>query len=170
MVEIEGKIFNNSISILIDLGAFQSYVSPKIVDVCKLGKIKHDKPWLVQLDTCTKYKVLEIVKECDVNLNGFLTKVNLNIAPLGSYDALIGMDWLEQHHVMIDCLHKSILCTDSQGSQVKVQGIPKKFYVRQISTLQEKKCIRKGQKLFVVNIRDIEYDREKCIEAFLILE
>ena len=62
MVEIEGKILNTSISILIDLGAFQSYVSPKIVDVCKLGKIKHDKIWLVQLATGMKQKVLEIVK------------------------------------------------------------------------------------------------------------
>ena len=43
MVEIEGKILKNSISILIDLGAFRSYVSPKIVDVCKLDKVKHDK-------------------------------------------------------------------------------------------------------------------------------
>ena len=54
MVEIEGNILNTSISILIDLGACWSYVSPKIVDVCKLGKLKHDKHWLVQLATGTK--------------------------------------------------------------------------------------------------------------------
>ena len=54
MVEIEGKILNTYISILIDPGACRSYVSPKIVDVCKLGKVKHDKPWLVQLATGTK--------------------------------------------------------------------------------------------------------------------
>ena len=121
---------NTSISILIDPDACQSYVSPKIVDECKLGKVKHDKPWLVQLSTGMKRKVSEFVKECEVNLN---------ILPLGSYNVLIGMDWLEQHHVMIDCLHKSILCTDSLGNQVKVQGIPKKVYVRQIYTLQKKK-------------------------------
>ena len=57
MVEIEGKILKTSISILIDLGSCRSYVSPKIVDVCKLGKVKHDKPWLVQLATETKCKV-----------------------------------------------------------------------------------------------------------------
>ena len=54
MVDIEGKILNTSISIPIDPGAFRSYVSPKIVDVCKLGKVKHDKPWLVQLATGRK--------------------------------------------------------------------------------------------------------------------
>ena len=49
MVKIEGKILNTYVSILIDPGAFWSYVSPKIVNECKLGKVKHDKPWLVQL-------------------------------------------------------------------------------------------------------------------------
>ena len=83
MVEIEGKISNTSISILIDPSAFQSYVLPKIVDECKLGKVKHDKPWLVQLAIGTKQKVSEIVKYC---------KVNLNMLPLGSYDILIVMD------------------------------------------------------------------------------
>ena len=71
---------------------------------------------------------------------------------------------------MINCLHKSILCTDSQGNQVKVQGIPKKVYVRQISTLQAKKCVRKGYKLFAVNIQDVESDREQRIEYFPVLE
>ena len=56
MVEIEGKILNTSISILIDPDASWSYVSPKIVDICKLGKVKRDKSWLVQLATGTKQK------------------------------------------------------------------------------------------------------------------
>ena len=46
----------------------------------------------------------------------------------------------------------SILCTDSQGKQVKIQGTPKKVSVRQISNLKVKKCVRKGYKLFAVNI------------------
>ena len=113
MVEIERKILNTFVSILIDLGACQSYVAPKIVDLWKLGIVKHVKPWLVQLATSTKGKVSEIVTECEVNLNGFLAKVNVNILPLGSYDIVIDIDWLDQHHVMLDYLHKSILCTDS---------------------------------------------------------
>ena len=54
MVEIEGKVLNTSISIWINLGAFRIYVSPKIVELCKLDKVKHEKPWLVQLSMGTK--------------------------------------------------------------------------------------------------------------------
>ena len=83
MVEIEGKILNTSISIMIDPSACRSYVSPKVVDECNLGKVKHDKPWLVQLSIGMKQKVSKIVKDCEVNMNGYPTKVNPNILPLG---------------------------------------------------------------------------------------
>ena len=96
-------------------------------------------------------------------------KINLNILPLGSYDILIGMNWLEQHHDMLDCLHKSILCTYNQGNEVKIQGILKKFSVRKISSLQANKCVRKGCKLFAINIQDIESEKEQWIKDFPIL-
>ena len=44
------------------------------------------------------------------------TSVNLNILPLGSYDILIGIDWLESHNVVINCLHKSFDCVDAEGN------------------------------------------------------
>ena len=127
------------------------------------------KTWLVQLATGKKWKVSEIVKYCEVNVNGFPTKVNLNILPLVSYDILISMDWLEQHNVMLDFLHNSMFCTDSQGNQVKIQGLPKKVSTRNISSVQAKKLFRKGCKLFVVNIQDIEVEIEQHIEEFPVL-
>ena len=72
-----------------------------------------------------KRKVSELVKYCDIDMNGFPNKVDLNILPLGSYNILISMDWLEQHYVMLDCIKKTILCMDSKGNQTKIQGIPK---------------------------------------------
>jgi hypothetical protein len=41
-------------------------------------------------------------------MNIFHTFVDLNILPLDSYDVLIGMDWLDAHHIVLDC-HKRIL-------------------------------------------------------------
>ena len=44
--------------------------------------------------------------ECPIKLNGFLTKVNKNFLPLGYYDAIIGMDWMEKNKVKVDCYAK----------------------------------------------------------------
>jgi hypothetical protein len=100
MIEVEGKIDNHPIAILIDSGASHSYIDPNLVEIFKLKKCKHEKSWLVQLATGTKRRINELVKECPINMNGTNTKEYLNIIPLGSYDCLIGMDWLEKHHVL----------------------------------------------------------------------
>jgi hypothetical protein len=59
-------------------------------------------------------------------------KVNVNIIPLGSYDFLIGMDWLEKHHVVLYCYNKTITCLDEEGQRGKIQGIPRAIAIRGI--------------------------------------
>ena len=61
-------------------------------------------------------KVTEIVKDCRISFNILNTTVNLNILLLVSYDILIGIDWLETHKVIIDCLHKSFESVDEEGN------------------------------------------------------
>ena len=95
MVEIEGMINNQPISILIDLGASLSYISPRIVYLCNLVPQNVHKAWIVQLATSTKQKVTRLIRNCKVMMHAFLMHVNVNFMPLGSYDLLIGMDWLE---------------------------------------------------------------------------
>jgi hypothetical protein len=84
----------------------------------------------VQLTTGARRKVNEMVKSCLVDMNGLNTKVDLNIFPLGSYDCLIGMDWLDQHHTLLDCHNKEFTCLDEEGKLRKVQGIPREVVIR----------------------------------------
>jgi hypothetical protein len=58
-------------------------------------------------------------------MNVINTKENLNIIPLGSYDCLIGVDWLEKYHDVIDCYNKVFTCIDEGGNSRKVQSIPR---------------------------------------------
>ena len=103
MVEVEGKINQTPIAILIDLGASLSYISPKLVEKCKFHVEKFVSSWLVQLASGAKRKVTCFVKKCVIVMDQFETFVKLNVLPLGSYDILIGMDWLEQHRVNLNC-------------------------------------------------------------------
>ena len=96
------------------------------------------------------------MKECALLMDEFKTTVKLNVLPLGSYDLLIGMDWLEQHKVVLNCYDKTFTCLNSDEQQVKVKGIPRKTIIRQISALQLKRDIRKGCKAYVVTITDEE--------------
>jgi hypothetical protein len=143
MIEVEGMINNQNIVILIDSRASHSYIDPKMVESFHFPRSKHGKSWLVQLATGAKRKVNEMVKSCLMDMNGLNTREDLNIFPLGSYDCLIGMDWLDQHHAILDYHNKAFTCFDEEGNLRKVQGIPREVTIREISALQLKKCYRK---------------------------
>jgi hypothetical protein len=55
-----------------------------------------------------------------VDMNGLSTRVELNILPLGSYDFLIRMDWLDQDHVILDYRNKAFTYLDEEGNPRKV--------------------------------------------------
>ena len=67
-----------------------------------------EKSWLVQLATGTKRKVVNYVENCNLLMSQFETQVNLNVLPLGSYDVLIGMDWLEKHQLILNCFSENV--------------------------------------------------------------
>jgi hypothetical protein len=148
MIEVEGKINDQPISILIDSGAIHSYIDPKMVERFHFPRSKLGKSWLVQLATVAKRRINEMVKECPMDMNGLSTKAYLNIIPLGSYDFLIGMDWLDKHHVVLDCYKKSFTCLDEEGNLRTVQGIPREVAIREVSALQLKKIFKKGCQIF----------------------
>jgi hypothetical protein len=125
VVEIEGMITNHLVSILIDPSSNLSYIAPKAVDKCKLQPHKHTKPWLVQLAIGTKRKVAEVIPACQFIMGEFPTQATLNILPLGSYDLLIGMDWLATHKARLDCYHKTLECVSEEGRRITLQGIQK---------------------------------------------
>ena len=120
MIEVEGMINNQTIAILTDSGASHSYIEPKMVEILQLPRRKHGKSWLVQLAIGSRRKVNEMVNSCLIDINGMKTKGDLNIFPLGSYDCIIGMDWLDQHHTLLDCHNQEFTFLDEEGKLRKV--------------------------------------------------
>ena len=85
-------------------------------------------------------------------MDQFETSVKLNVLPLGSYDMLIGMDWLEQRRVVLNCFNKTFTCVNNDGETVNVRGILRKTTIRGIYALQFKRDVRKGCKAFAITV------------------
>jgi hypothetical protein len=98
------------------------------------------------------------------------TREALNILPLGSYDCLIGMDWLDQHHAILDCHNKAFTCLDEVGNQRAVQGIPRAVAIREISVMQLKKCYRKGCQIFASHMEEASKDKVPNLEDHVVLK
>jgi hypothetical protein len=121
MIEVEGKIINQHVAILIDSREIHCYIDPKIVDRLHLEKSMLEKSSLVQLSTGTKRRIHDMFKGCSISLNGVNIYVDLNIIPMGSYDIIIGMDWLEKHHVVLYFHKNTFTCLYEEGKQSTVK-------------------------------------------------
>ena len=154
---------------MIDPGSTHSYIAPRVVHIFSLNKVRQIKSWLVQLAAGTKRKVSEVVENCPLVMNGWVTCIDLNVLPLGSYDVLIGMDWLEAHKVNLDCYHNTFECMDEEGNPRVVRGIPKVIFVRQILAMQLKKFCRKGFQLYATHIVEAAENETHRLEDFQVI-
>jgi len=91
---------------------------------------------------------------CPINMNGVSSNADMNIIPLGFYDILIGMDWLDKHNVVLDCHNETFTCLNEEGKQSIVRGIPRPISIREISSLQLKRYFKKGCQLYATHLEE----------------
>ena len=120
----------------------------------ELAKVRHAKPWLVQLATGEKIKVTDFIANYEVKIQDHVTRINLDILHLGSYDIIIGIDWLKRYQVILNCFDKTFTYVAEDQTVRKVKCTSKLVSLRHIIAMQLKKCMKKGCKLYVVWVTD----------------
>jgi hypothetical protein len=90
------------------------------------------------------------VTGCALNLGECVTRVNLYITILGSYDVVIGMDWLETPEAILNCKLKRLSLVDGEGQRRAIVGRNQGVSLRFVSSLQLRKSMRKGCKLYAI--------------------
>jgi hypothetical protein len=98
------------------------------------------------------------------------TSIDLNIIPLRSYDILIGMDWLDKNHAFLHCHNKTFTYLDGSGKQSTVKGIPRPIPIREISSLQLKRCFRKGCQLYEAHVEEPDNTKGPSLEDLSVLQ
>jgi microsomal dipeptidase-like Zn-dependent dipeptidase len=69
-----------------------------------------------------KQIVRGLVNDCEIDLRDYVAKVSHYIMILGSYNIVIGMDWLETHEEVLDCKNKKFYCVDDTGHKIILVG------------------------------------------------
>ena len=155
-LQLTGKLYGCKVSILIDTSATESFVGPSVVAKIPIKAGYMEKPWIVEYGKRTKRRVEQCLSCSELELPTFHTHVNLYVAPLGSYNVIVGINWLTEHKAIVNCEDKLVECLDDFGNLVVVNGIKRLIVLRHISAMQLKKAKRKGCQLFVAHVKDLE--------------
>jgi hypothetical protein len=93
----------------------RSFISGAVLKRIKVKVVEQDEFSFMEMALGAKQKVGGKVMDCILNLGEFVRRDNLYITILGSYDVVIGMDWLESHQAILNCKKKQLSLVDDEG-------------------------------------------------------
>nr|GEW55682.1 putative reverse transcriptase domain-containing protein [Tanacetum cinerariifolium] len=146
---------NHYAFVLFDLGADRSFVSTTFSTLLDITTGTLDVSYAVKLADRKISKTNTILKGCMLGLLGHPFNIDLMLPELGSFDIIIGMDWLANHHAMIVCDEKIVQIP--YGDEVLiVQGDRgergKKSKLSIISCTKTQKYIKRGCQIFLAQV------------------
>ncbi|GJQ91560.1 putative reverse transcriptase domain-containing protein [Tanacetum coccineum] len=95
-------LFNNRYAtILFDIGADRSFVSTTFSALINITPTTLENYYDVELVDGKIIGVNTIIRGCTLNFMNHPFNIDLMLVPLGSFDIIIGMDWLTKYHGVI---------------------------------------------------------------------
>ncbi|GJZ68494.1 putative reverse transcriptase domain-containing protein [Tanacetum coccineum] len=148
---------------LFDSGADRSFVSNTFSTLLDITPYALDVSYAVELADGRTSETNTVLMGCTLGLLGHPFNIDLMPIELGSFDVIIGMDWLAKNHAVIVCDEKIVRIP--YGNEILiVQGDKgakeKKSTLSIISCEKAQKYIEKGCQLFLAQVTVKEKPRQ----------
>ncbi|GJZ61558.1 putative reverse transcriptase domain-containing protein [Tanacetum coccineum] len=99
---------NHYASILFDTGADRSFISTAFSSLINIAPTSLENCYDVELADGKLVKIDTIIRGCTLKFLGHPFNIDLMPVELGSFDVIIGMDWLRRYHAVIICDEKLV--------------------------------------------------------------
>ncbi|GKE79365.1 putative reverse transcriptase domain-containing protein, partial [Tanacetum coccineum] len=154
---VKGTFLLNShyASVLFDSGADRSFVLTTFSTLLDITLDTLDVSYAVELADGRISKTDTLLRGCTLGLLGHLFNIYLMPVELSSFNVIIGMDWLANHHAMIVCDEKIVHIP--YGDEVMIVqgdkcGRRKKSKLNIISCIKRQRYIKKGCPIFPAQV------------------
>ncbi|GJY78109.1 putative reverse transcriptase domain-containing protein [Tanacetum coccineum] len=152
--------------ILFDTGADRSFVSTAFSTLLDIVPNTLDHGYNVELADGRIIRVNTILMGCTLNFLNHPFNINLMPVEMGSFDVIIGMDWLSKYSAVIDCAKKIVrIPSGSEILIVRGDGCSEGHRTRLniISCTKVQKYLLKGSHVFLAHVttKEIEDKSEK---------
>ncbi|GJV96537.1 putative reverse transcriptase domain-containing protein [Tanacetum coccineum] len=158
---VNGTFLINNVyaSVLFDTGADRSFVSYAFSKYIDIPPTTLDTNYSVELADKKSLTTKTILRGCTLNLQNCLFKIDLLLIELGSFDVIVGMDWMAEHRTEVVCYEKYIRVlyrNDMLIVQGERSGVKNKSRLEVISSIRTQGYIDKGCQVFLVQMMEKE--------------
>ncbi|GJW58395.1 putative reverse transcriptase domain-containing protein [Tanacetum coccineum] len=139
--------------VLFDSSSDKSFVDTRFNSMLNIDPVKIRAIYEVELADGRVVGTNTILKGCTLNLVNHIFKINLMLIKLGTFDVLIGMDWLVKHDAIIVCGEKVVRIL--YGNKMLIvksdKGVSR---LKVISCIKARKYIERGCHLFLAHVTE----------------
>ncbi|GJQ96952.1 putative reverse transcriptase domain-containing protein [Tanacetum coccineum] len=149
--------------ILFDTGADRSFVSTTFSTLLDIVPNTLDHGYNVELADGRIIGVNTILMGCTLNFRNHPFNINLMPVEMGSFDVIIGMDWLSKYSAVIDCAKKIVrIPSGSEILIVRGDGCSEGHRTRLniISCTKVQKYLLKGSYVFLAHVTTKEIENK----------
>ncbi|KAI3762548.1 hypothetical protein L1987_52979 [Smallanthus sonchifolius] len=143
---------NHYASILFDTGADMSFVSNDFKSILGIKASKLEQKYTIELANGKLINTGEVIQGCTLCLKNHTFSIDLLSVDLGSFDVVIGMDWLSKNHAEIVCFEKIVQIPLPNGEVLSIQGEKSGVTLRMINCMKTRKYLRKGYCVFLAHV------------------
>ncbi|GJZ14708.1 reverse transcriptase domain-containing protein [Tanacetum coccineum] len=108
--------------VLFDSGADFSFISTKFAPLLNVKPSIVNPGYVIEEADGKKVEVDRNIHDCKLELESFLFSINLIPLGHGSFDVIVGIDWLSQHKAVIVCHEKVVEIPVADGRTLRVHG------------------------------------------------
>ncbi|KAI3704088.1 hypothetical protein L1987_74301 [Smallanthus sonchifolius] len=159
---------NHYASILFDTGADRSFVSLAFESRLTKQRTKLDNSYSVEIANGKSITINSVIRNCILELNSHEFSVDLLPMQLGSFDIIIGMDWLSKHHAEVICYEKCIRIPLPSGDTLVIFGENPCSGLQLMSCTLAQKYLRKKYVAFLAHVVDTK-DKGKNMQDIPII-
>nr|GEV97086.1 putative reverse transcriptase domain-containing protein [Tanacetum cinerariifolium] len=144
---------NRCASLLFDIGVDKSFMSTAFSSLINISPSTLDYSYDFELADGQIIKVSTVIRGCTLNFLNHPFNIDLMPVELGSFDVIIGMDWLTTYHVVIVCDEKIVRVPfGNETLIIRCNGSNNGTQLNSISCTKTRKYLLKEYPIFVANI------------------
>ncbi|GJW29462.1 reverse transcriptase domain-containing protein [Tanacetum coccineum] len=148
--------------VLFDSGADKSFISTSFASMLNIPPII-DTFYDIEMADGNLVSTNTVIQDCTLTLLNQPFKIDLMLIKLGSFDVVIGMEWLSKYHAKILCDEK-VIHIPINGETLIIRGDRSKTRLNLISCIKTKRYIYRDCQVFMIQVTEKKKSNEKRLE------
>ncbi|GJY44274.1 putative reverse transcriptase domain-containing protein [Tanacetum coccineum] len=155
--------------VLFDSSADKSFISISLASKLNNLSITIDTFYDIEMADGNLVSTNTVIKGCTLTLLDQPFKIDLMPIKLGSFDVVIGMDWLSKYHAKILCDEK-VVHIPINGETLIIRGDQSKTRLNLISCIKTERYISRGCQVFMIQVMEKKSDEKRLEDIPVVKE